>query len=102
MHVNKEIAQALTGIDAVCQEEIDLQMIKLDGTKNKGVSEAYRCGREDEARCDVSGGCAGVGNRGARQEHDHGERKLAPLRSATRLNISSETSKMHFYQILLF
>ena len=35
-HVSKEIAKAITGMEASCQEEIDLRMIKLDGTKNKG------------------------------------------------------------------
>src|SRR5512139_1477219 len=35
-HVNKEIARAVAGMEAACQEEIDLKMIKLDGTKNKG------------------------------------------------------------------
>ncbi len=35
-HVNKEIARAVAGMDAACQEEIDLKMIKTDGTKNKG------------------------------------------------------------------
>ncbi len=35
-HVSKEIARAITGMEAACQEEIDLKMIKLDGTKNKG------------------------------------------------------------------
>jgi enolase len=35
-HVSKEIARAITGMEASCQEEIDLKMIKLDGTKNKG------------------------------------------------------------------
>ncbi len=35
-HVGKEIAKAITGMDASCQEEIDLKMIKTDGTKNKG------------------------------------------------------------------
>ena len=35
-HVSKEIARGLEGMDAACQEEIDLKMIKLDGTKNKG------------------------------------------------------------------
>jgi enolase len=35
-HINKEIAQAIEGMDAASQEEIDLKMIKLDGTKNKG------------------------------------------------------------------
>ena len=35
-HVNKEIARAVTGMDAASQEEIDLKMIKADGTKNKG------------------------------------------------------------------
>lgn len=34
--VNREIAKALLGMEAACQEEIDLKMIKLDGTKNKG------------------------------------------------------------------
>jgi len=35
-HVSKEIARAVEGMDASCQEEIDLKMIKADGTKNKG------------------------------------------------------------------
>jgi enolase len=35
-HVSKEIAKAIGGMEAACQEEIDLKMIKLDGTKNKG------------------------------------------------------------------
>jgi enolase 1/2/3 len=35
-HVNKEIAKAITGMDAAGQEAIDLKMIKADGTKNKG------------------------------------------------------------------
>jgi len=35
-HVSKEIAKAIMGMDAACQEEIDLKMIKTDGTKNKG------------------------------------------------------------------
>ena len=35
-HVSKEIAKAITGMDPSLQEEIDLKMIKLDGTKNKG------------------------------------------------------------------
>ena len=35
-HVNKEIAKAVAGMEASCQEEIDLKMIRLDGTKNKG------------------------------------------------------------------
>ncbi|MGE5237574.1 MAG: phosphopyruvate hydratase [Chloroflexota bacterium] len=35
-HVSKEIAKAITGMEASLQEEIDLKMIKLDGTKNKG------------------------------------------------------------------
>ena len=35
-HVNKEIAKAIMAMEAACQEEIDLKMIKLDGTKNKG------------------------------------------------------------------
>jgi enolase len=35
-HVSKEIAKAITGMEAASQEEIDLKMIKLDGTKNKG------------------------------------------------------------------
>ena len=35
-HVGKEIAQTIGGMDAACQEEIDLKMIKADGTKNKG------------------------------------------------------------------
>jgi enolase len=35
-HVSKEIAKAITGMEASMQEEIDLKMIRLDGTKNKG------------------------------------------------------------------
>ncbi|HEY3276658.1 MAG TPA: phosphopyruvate hydratase [Syntrophorhabdaceae bacterium] len=35
-HVNAEIAGGIEGMDAVRQEEIDLKMIELDGTKNKG------------------------------------------------------------------
>jgi enolase len=35
-HVGKEIAQAIGGMDALRQEEIDLKMIRADGTKNKG------------------------------------------------------------------
>jgi enolase len=35
-HVSKEIARAICVMDATCQEEIDLKMIKTDGTKNKG------------------------------------------------------------------
>ena len=35
-HVNKEIARAIEGMEASCQEEIDLKMIQLDGTPNKG------------------------------------------------------------------
>ncbi len=35
-HVNKDIARAIEGMDAACQEEIDLKMIKIDNTKNKG------------------------------------------------------------------
>ena len=35
-HVNTEIARAIEGMDAACQEEIDLKMITLDGTQNKG------------------------------------------------------------------
>src|SRR5512135_149234 len=35
-HVGKEIAKAIEGMEAPLQEEIDLKMIKLDGTKNKG------------------------------------------------------------------
>jgi enolase len=36
LHVGKEIARAIMGMEAASQEEIDLKMIKLDGTKNKG------------------------------------------------------------------
>jgi len=36
LNVSKEIAKAITGMEASLQEEIDLKMIKLDGTKNKG------------------------------------------------------------------
>ncbi len=35
-HVSKEIAKAITGMEASLQEEIDRKMIKLDNTKNKG------------------------------------------------------------------
>jgi enolase len=35
-HVSREIAKAITGMEASLQEEVDLKMIKLDGTKNKG------------------------------------------------------------------
>ena len=35
-HVNGEIADALVGMDAIDQREIDLLMIDADGTKNKG------------------------------------------------------------------
>ncbi len=35
-HVGKEIARAIMGMEASLQEEIDLKMIKTDGTKNKG------------------------------------------------------------------
>ena len=35
-HVNKEIAEALTGMDVTDQRGIDLAMIALDGTPNKG------------------------------------------------------------------
>jgi enolase len=35
-HVNKEIASALEGMDALDQEGIDKKMIALDGTENKG------------------------------------------------------------------
>ena len=35
-HVNDEIARGIEGMDAASQEEIDLKMIALDGTKNKG------------------------------------------------------------------
>jgi enolase len=35
-HVSKEIARAITGMEASCQEDIDLKMIKIDNTKNKG------------------------------------------------------------------
>ena len=35
-NVSKEIAKAIAGMEASLQEEIDLKMIKLDGTKNKG------------------------------------------------------------------
>jgi len=35
-NVSKEIAKVITGMEASLQEEIDLKMIKLDGTKNKG------------------------------------------------------------------
>ena len=35
-HVSKEIAKSIMGMDASLQEEIDLKMIRLDGTPNKG------------------------------------------------------------------
>ncbi len=35
-HINGELAKALCGMDAFCQEEIDRTMIALDGTPNKG------------------------------------------------------------------
>ena len=35
-HVNGEIADALVGMDAIDQREIDLLLIEMDGTKNKG------------------------------------------------------------------
>jgi len=35
-HVNGEIAEAIKGMDATCQIEIDQKMIALDGTPNKG------------------------------------------------------------------
>jgi enolase len=35
-HVNAEIARALNGVDASDQRSIDLQLIALDGTSNKG------------------------------------------------------------------
>jgi len=35
-HVNGEIAEAIQGMDAACQMEIDRKMIDLDGTPNKG------------------------------------------------------------------
>ena len=35
-HVNKEIAEALRGLDATAQAKIDHLMISLDGTPNKG------------------------------------------------------------------
>src|SRR5512137_642495 len=35
-HVNKEVAEALTGMDVTDQRGIDLAMIALDGTANKG------------------------------------------------------------------
>ena len=35
-HVNGEIADALVGLDALDQREIDMLLIELDGTKNKG------------------------------------------------------------------
>src|SRR5512147_692670 len=31
LHVSKEIARAITGMEASCQEEIDLKMIRIDG-----------------------------------------------------------------------
>jgi enolase len=35
-HVSKEIAKAIMGMEASLQEEIDVKMIRLDGTPNKG------------------------------------------------------------------
>lgn len=35
-NVNKEIAEAITGMNALNQVEIDMKMIKTDGTDNKG------------------------------------------------------------------
>src|SRR5213595_3562358 len=35
-HVNDEIAVALTGMEALDQRSVDLAMIDLDGTDNKG------------------------------------------------------------------
>jgi len=35
-HIGKEIAQAIEGMEAALQEDIDMKMIKRDGTKNKG------------------------------------------------------------------
>ena len=35
-YVNGEIAEAIQGMDAACQQEIDQKMINLDGTPNKG------------------------------------------------------------------
>jgi enolase 1/2/3 len=35
-YVNGEIAKAIQGMDAACQQEIDQKMIDLDGTPNKG------------------------------------------------------------------
>ncbi len=35
-HVTKEIARGIEGMDPAYQGEVDLKMIKLDGTKNKG------------------------------------------------------------------
>src|SRR5512135_2402705 len=35
-NVSKEISRTITGMEAAGQEEIDLKMINLDGTKNKG------------------------------------------------------------------
>ncbi|MCL5942515.1 MAG: phosphopyruvate hydratase, partial [Actinobacteria bacterium] len=35
-HVNETIADALVGLDATCQREIDAVLLELDGTKNKG------------------------------------------------------------------
>ncbi|GAB4254095.1 MAG: phosphopyruvate hydratase [Thermoleophilia bacterium] len=35
-HVNETIADALVGLDATCQREIDAVLLGLDGTKNKG------------------------------------------------------------------
>jgi enolase len=35
-NVTKEIAKAIVGMEAACQEEIDTKMVGLDGTKNKG------------------------------------------------------------------
>ncbi|MFA6187570.1 MAG: phosphopyruvate hydratase [Phycisphaerae bacterium] len=34
-NVNDKLADAVIGMDAMCQEELDYMMIKMDGTKNK-------------------------------------------------------------------
>ena len=41
-HVNGEIADALNGVDASDQRDLDQKMIKLDGTENKGTARGER------------------------------------------------------------
>ncbi len=36
-HVNTDIAEALIGLDATCQRDIDASMLEVDGTDNKGA-----------------------------------------------------------------